>query len=213
MVDSNSENALQRARTLRRSYDRIAPRFVERWSDRSRLQERIDQFAAALPGSALVLDLGAGPGFDSADLRARGLDVISLDLSAQMLRILQRELPGPRLQADMRRLPFRAACFAGVWANASLLHLDRAELVPALLEVRRVLRHAGLLHLSLKPGSGELWDIETYGPDAPRWFTFYSESEVDAALAAAGFALEGSWLMAAGRTPWIVRHARSPAVP
>jgi SAM-dependent methyltransferase len=204
--------ALQRARVLRQSYDRIAPRFVERWRDRTMLYPRFDHFTAALPPHALVLDLGAGPCLDSAELRGRGLAVVSVDSSAQMLRALRAELPGPRLQADMRSLPFRAACFAGVWANASLLHLDRSELVPVLREVRRVLLPAGVLHVSLKQGSGEGWET-LYGADAPRWFTFYSESEVDSALAAAGFAIEGRWREAGANAPWLTRFARAPSVP
>ena len=98
----------------------------------------------------LVLDLGAGPCLDSAELRSLGLRVISVDRSRRMLIAAHQEIPGPRVQADMRQLTFRPNCIAGVWACASLLHLDRDELVPALSGIRNVLVSSGVLFVSLK---------------------------------------------------------------
>jgi hypothetical protein len=62
-----------------------------------------------------------------------------------MLSAAQQEILGPRVQADMRQLTFRPNCIAGVWACASLLHLERDELVPAVSGIRNVLVSSGVL--------------------------------------------------------------------
>jgi len=190
----------------RATYDAIADRFLERSRDRSSMHAKLDRFAAALPPAALVLDVGAGPGFDSMQLRARGLRAIVVDLSIGMLRAGLRDFPGERVQADARRLPFCSASARGVWANASLLHLSPSEVAMALGEMHRVLSAGGVLHVSVKQGDGAGWKSDRYGE--PRWFQYWTESQLDAALRAAGFRSEGAWLDETPRASWLVRLVR-----
>ena len=137
----------------------------------------MQRFKAHLPSNGPVLDLGAGPCLDSAELRSLGLRVISVDRSWRMLIAAHAEITGRRVQADMSQLPFQPDCLAGVWACASLLHLDRDQLIPALSDIRQVLVSRGALFVSLKYGSGEAWETSRYGPEAPRWFTYWSEDD------------------------------------
>jgi SAM-dependent methyltransferase len=189
----------------RRTYDEIAGRFLENARDRSRMAPWFERFAKRLRARDPVLDLGAGPGCDSAELRRLGLSAVSLDLSLGMLREGLREFPGPRVQADARRLPIRDGCLAGVWANASLLHLSPEEAAAALREVRRALGAPGLLHVAVKAGEGAGWETERYG--VPRWFQYWSAADLDALLGASGFEVVESWSISAPRADWLVRHA------
>ena len=200
MIDSND-----RVRRTQESYDRIAARFLERNQNRSILRPWFRLFNERLCEGAFVVDLGAGPCHDSAELRELGLNVISVDLNHAMLNVGKEKFPGDRVQADMRRLPFRSRCIAGIWASASLLHLDRADLLPTLQGIRNVLVPSGMLYLSLKCGAGEGWDILKYGPEAPRWFTYWSEDEVDNALRLSGFEVVVSEAQQGPRDRWIMR--------
>jgi SAM-dependent methyltransferase len=199
---------MDRARRTQESYDQIASRFAERYRDRSGLHPWMRRVAAHVPADGVVLDLGAGPCLDSAELRSMGLRVVSVDRSREMLKVAREQIPGPRVQADLRRLPFRAGCIAAAWASASLLHLERSELAPALVGIREVLCPSGVLFFTLKEGVGEGWETTKYGADVPRWFTYWSESEVDEALEAAGFEVIEAATQPGAPHPWIVRIAR-----
>jgi SAM-dependent methyltransferase len=190
---------------IRASYDAIGSRFLENARDRSAIAPWLDRFASALPVGARVVDLGAGPGIDSAILRRRGLRVVSLDLSLGMLRAGLNDFHGPRIQADTRQLPLATATVAGVWANASLLHLRRAELPAALAEVRRVLRAPGLLYVSVKRGTGAEWESDRYGQ--PRFFQYWTEAALDAALHAGGFSIRAASVSETPRAVWLLRLA------
>jgi ubiquinone/menaquinone biosynthesis C-methylase UbiE len=194
------------ART-RESYDAIAARFFDRSRDRTFLEAAFDRFAAGLEGGALVLDVGAGPGADSAELRRRGLRVISVDLSLGMLKTARDVLPGPRVQADMLRLPFGGVA-QGLWVNASLLHLPRALVPAALRELRRVLRAPALLHVSVKQGTQDGWEDQRYGPEHPRWFTYWVAEAFDAALAGAGFRTVDARTIEGAYDIWLQRLVR-----
>ena len=199
---------MDRAQRTQDSYDRVAAQYLERSRDRSILHPWMRRFTELLPSNGLVLDLGAGPCLDSAELRSLGLRVISVDRSRRMLTAAHQEIHGPRVQADMRQLTFRPNCIAGVWACASLLHLDRDELVPALSAIRDVLVSCGVLFVSLKYGSGGTWDTSKFGPEAPRWFTYWSDDDLDASLGSVGFEIVESATEEGLQDRWIARVAR-----
>lgn len=102
-----------------------------------------------------ILELAHGPGHLHLALRAQGLDVVSIDLSAQMSDMARRRVEaflrrqpqqagrGLRLaRADARRLPFRDAAFESV---VSAFPTDFIFTPDALSEARRVLRPGGRL--------------------------------------------------------------------
>jgi SAM-dependent methyltransferase len=188
------------------AYDAIAARFLDNARDRTAVAPHLARFAAALPRQARVLDVGAGPGIHTAALRAHGLRASSLDFSLGMLRAGVAEFPGPRLQGDARRLPIATSSLGGIWANASLLHLQRADALDALREARRVLSPGGVLFVSVKEGVGAETETSRYGQ--PRFFQYWSSAELDDAIAGAGFVAIDARAEEAPNARWLVRLAR-----
>ena len=190
-------------RTTQKTYDRVATSFLKSTRSTELGAAWLERFVCALPPAALVADLGSGPGRDAALLRARGLRAICADRSLGMLRAGVDEYPAPRTQGDLLALPIRSASVAGVWANACLLHLSRDELPRALAEIRRVLAPPGVLHLTLKRGSGSEWESSRYGQ--PRWFQYWLEDDLDALLLESGFRIEASETRESKSAVWLAR--------
>jgi SAM-dependent methyltransferase len=189
----------------RETYDAAAARFLENARDRTALVPWLDRLAADLPRGARVLDVGAGPGIDSAELRHRGLRAFSLDFSRGMLLAGAREFPGPRVQGDGRRLPIASSSVAAVWANASLLHFPPDDFRTALGEIARVLEASGLLYITLKQGVGAEWESSRYGE--PRFFLYWTGPDLDAALEASGFRIIAAQIEETPRNVWLARIA------
>ncbi len=183
------------------SYDRAAAEFAERTAS-FRPERALAAFAACAPPGSLVLDAGSGPGRDCAYLAGLGLRPVALDLSRGMLlEGRRRGLSAPAIQADLRWLPFADGSFAAVWASASLLHLPRPHLTPALRELSRIMRR-GCLYLALKEGEGEAWRD---GPGGPRFFRYFTLATAESALHEAGLRVTEHWLSPAGPDgfPWL----------
>lgn len=185
----------------------MAAQYLERHRDRCALEPCADRFAAMLRPGDLVLDVGCGPGFDAPLLRARGLRVVGVDLSQAMMRSGKGDFQQTLVRADMRRLPFSRAA-AGLWVNASLLHLPRMDVPASLRGFGAVLRVNGILFLTLKEGAGERWISDPYGGGHPRRFTFWHADAIDATLAGAGFRIVDGSIEHREGNAWIVRYAK-----
>ncbi len=189
-------------------YDDRAAAYAES-SWRQDLSFLLTPFSDRLRPGCRVLDLGSGAGRDSEALRRRGFDVVSLDASAGLLAAHRARGGRLLLRGDFLRLPFRDACFGGVWACASLLHVPAAQVPDILHDIHRTLLPDGILAVSLKLGTGENRD-----EDGRRW-TFYLPETARAALERATFTVleETRNLDTSGRSIEWLSLLASPARP
>jgi ubiquinone/menaquinone biosynthesis C-methylase UbiE len=104
-----------------------------------------------LSGSELgehVLELGAGPGATTEELRKRASRVTSLEYDRTFAASLSARMHGSNahvLQGDAATLPFPDATFSSVIAMLVLHHLKSSELQDrAFTEICRVLRPGGV---------------------------------------------------------------------
>jgi SAM-dependent methyltransferase len=178
------------------AYDTVAGDYVQTFGDdleRLPLDRSVlDDFAAGLAPSQIVLDLGCGPAQVGGYLTDRGLRVVGIDLALQMLRLALQRSPAVRLTCgDLRELPLRPHSFAGVVAFYSIHHLQREELPRGLAEIRRVLSPGGRLLIATHLGEGEKYTEEFLGHRITSvGGTMYREPELRAALERQSFAIE-----------------------
>ena len=105
----------------------------------------------------------------------------------------------------MRRLPFVRSSLAGVWANASLLHLSAEDMEATLRGVAEACALGAVLHLSLKKGSGDAWERARYG--LPRWFQYWTADALDRRVEGAGWRIVERREESTQRDDWLVRLA------
>ena len=176
---------------VRRHRDRAA-RTVDRVADvlrdaADRLLDRLDDTNRTFTDA---LDIG-GRGIVAPMLRARGLRVVSTDISS----VMAARNGGPAAAADEEFLPFGPGSFDLVVASLSLHWIN--DLPGALIQIRQTLRPGGLFLGSL-PALGTLQDLrlalteteaELSGGAAPRVSPFPDLRDCAHLLQRAGFTL------------------------
>ncbi|OGD83816.1 hypothetical protein A2165_03095 [Candidatus Curtissbacteria bacterium RBG_13_40_7] len=131
-------------------------------------------------GGKRVLDLGCGSGIQSKQLFQKGLEVIGLDLSPEMIREAEKNVPKAKfIVGDMTKMAFPKESFDGVFAQASLLHIPK-ELIPKVLRlVHRILKKNCILYIAVKEGVGEREIIEErLDRRIKRFFSFFTKNEI-----------------------------------
>ncbi|WP_341676770.1 methyltransferase domain-containing protein [Niveibacterium sp. SC-1] len=148
-----------------------------------------------------ILDFGCGPGRDLLAFAALGHRPVGLEGAASFVAMAREASDCEVWQQDFLSLDLPPARFDGVFANASLFHVPRANLPAVLAALHATLRTGGALFASNPRGNDEEgWSGERYGV----WHRWESWRDF---LLAAGFAEVEHYYRPAGlpreQQPWL----------
>ena len=114
------------------------------------------RFLVYLPKGCRILDFGCGTGRDSKAFQELGYDVTAIDGSEALCGIAQSLTGLPVRCLDFRDYtPEEGEVYEGIWACASLLHLQKTELLPVMKVLSQTLIPGGAFYVSFKYGTFE----------------------------------------------------------
>ncbi|MCM1499051.1 MAG: class I SAM-dependent methyltransferase [Clostridium sp.] len=144
-------------------YNKNAKAFAERTvgADMSICQNK---FLSRLKAGSCILDAGCGSGRDSKIFLERGFRVEAMDASEEMCRIAAEYIGQPVTCMGFEEVT-AASRFDGIWACASLLHVEKCRLPDILLRFQRALKPDGILYASVKYGDAEEERLERFFSD------------------------------------------------
>lgn len=182
MLEDNAKAA------TRKYYSAHAVEYEER-TRRIDMSSLYARFESVVADKCFLLDLGCGPGRDTRHFASRGYSVVAMDPCRELLELARKNMPTDTA-GEVRyvigaapALPFGEHHFDAVWAGASLLHLQRDDMSPALRHCRRAMKSNGVLAVSLKEGQGQ----EVAGG---RFFTYWQVEELRKLLRESGFMVQ-----------------------
>lgn len=111
-------------------------------------------FEKYLQSGAKILDLGCGSGRDSKYFLNKGYDVTAIDGSEEICKYASKYLQRPVQCVRFNEMKFQGE-FDGVWACASLLHVEVDKLADVMKRVWDSLKEDGILYASFKYGTEE----------------------------------------------------------
>jgi SAM-dependent methyltransferase len=200
---------------VRASYDAIAERYADEIAgelahkplDRALLGVLAELVHADGTGTAVIGDVGCGPGHMAAYLADLGADVIGVDLSPGMVEVAGKRHPGLTFTVgSLLDLPAGDATWSGAVSAYSIIHLAPDERPAAYAELARVIGPGGWLlisfhveHLGEGVGPGQVlhWR-QWWGHEVDLRFHFIDPAEVRDGLTAAGFDV----MARTQREPW-----------
>jgi TDG/mug DNA glycosylase family protein len=134
-------------------YERRAGEWQARRPPRTQEAQRFGDRLRAQPPPGPVVDLGCGPGWHLPHLPAGAVALVG---ARAMLDLVPAHSPGaPRVQSDLRALPFARHSLGAVWANKSYVHLRRDQVPLALWDVHRAMAVDAPLYLGVFAGDLE----------------------------------------------------------
>ena len=151
-----------------RNLNHYAVRAEEFWAG-TRNHDVSQNIKAALdyvegPPPFTILDFGCGPGRDLKTFADLGHRAIGLDGVAQFVAMAQAFSGCEVWQQDFLNLSLPDGFFDGIYANASLFHVPRSDLLRVLGQLRSSLKARGVLFSSNPRGdNSEGWNDGRYG--------------------------------------------------
>ena len=202
---------------LRDTYDRIAADWAKDHERDTWWRECTAKFASLLPKGARVLDAGCGSGQKAKFFQDRGAHVLGIDFSEKLLEIARQTATASDFRLlDLRDIRTLSEEFDGVFAQASLLHIPKAEIFSVIEAMVSRLVPQGLLYIAVKaqrPGipEEEIVTENDYGYAYERFFSYYTLEEMRAYVDRSGLALVHAEVSeAASKAGWMQIIARKP---
>lgn len=129
-------------------YDDHAKEYFES-SFTADMSETMTRFLKYVPLGGSILDAGSGTGRDTKTFLDLGYDVKAFDASIEMVK-MSRKYTG----LETQHLKFEDILykneFDGIWACASLLHVERQQLEHVFSLLKQALKREGVLYCSFK---------------------------------------------------------------
>ena len=140
-------------------YNKNSSSYNNMWKDIN--FEIPDIFLSYLKEDAYILDLGCGVGRDSKFFQDKGYKVKAIDGSKEMCKIASEKLNMEVEQINFLDLDYHNE-FEGIFACASLLHLDNEDLIIVLKKIKEALKENGILYTCFKYGEEERFEERYY---------------------------------------------------
>jgi SAM-dependent methyltransferase len=148
-----------------------------------------------------ILDVGCGTGRDCLHFLNKGKDAFGADPSDEMLAEAKAGFEKAKQDwherlhhAALPKLePFKDGSFDGVLCSAVLMHLPEEEIFDAVYGLRRVLRHGGVLVISI-PEKRDDVDAESHRDTEGRLFTDLPPAKLELLFERVGFRVENRWI-------------------
>ncbi len=144
-------------------YDEDPDRYI-RTALQADMSETRSRFTKHLPAHAQILDFGCGSGRDTKAFLEEGFQVEAIDGSEELCKKASA-YTGIQVKQMLFNDLNETDKYDGIWANATLLHLPKAELKDVLKKLEKALKPNGILFASFKYGTFEGIRTERYYTD------------------------------------------------
>ena len=133
-----------------------------------------DTFLGYIPARGKILDFGCGSGRDTKYFLGKGYDVDAIDGSEELCKIAS-EYTGIGVKQMLFEELDAVEIYDGIWACASILHVEKTQLPGVLKKMTRAVKKDGVVYVSFKYGEFE-------GVKNERFFTYLTEKSFEKLL-------------------------------
>jgi len=170
---------------LKDTYNQIAEDWYADHKNDDWWIEGTEHFCSLFKSGDNILDIGCGAGIKSKYISEKGLVVTGIDFSEKFIDIANRENPKIRFCVlDMKDVSGLKTKFEGVFAQASLLHIPKKEILDVIERLVETLKQGGYLYVAVKGKrvgglDEEMVEEKDYGYSYNRFFSFYTIDELE----------------------------------
>ncbi|MEK7497010.1 MAG: class I SAM-dependent methyltransferase [Patescibacteria group bacterium] len=194
---------------LKATYNKIAQDWFKNQKEREWWNDSAYIFFNYLQKGDRILDVGCGAGLKTKYLMEKGFKVVGIDFSEEMIKLAKEYCPTGEFYVKDIRESLGLDIFDGIFAQAILLHIPKAQVSEVLNEFKNSIKDGGYLYLAVKEQRLNQKDEEIikendYGYTYERFFSFFTMPEIKNYLSNLNMKVMHDKIVPEGDTNWIV---------
>ncbi len=198
---------------LKDTYNKIAKDWFNDHKESDWWSEIALKFLGYLKKGDKILDVGCGAGLKTKYLIEQGFEAVGIDFSEEMVKLAKNYCPQGTFYVKDIKEPLNLGTFDGIFAQAVLLHIPKAEVVGVLQNFYNSLKSGGCLYLAvkgLKQGEPEEQMVKEndYNYEYERFFSFFTVAEIKNNLDQLGMQILDETVISRGDTDWVIVIAK-----
>lgn len=186
----------EKRKIVKDDYNAIADTYAKCYSEIEYCKAYIDEFIASLAGKK-VLDIGCGAGQITDYLTQRGIGVIGIDFSEELLKIAKQNFPNSKfILADICDYEQKEQV-DGIITKDVLFHLSDENLIQVLQKFRKMLKPNGNLCIimDMPKEAGEQIFVEELDDKYQIYYNYLTPEKLKDLLEKTGFNIENIQLV------------------
>ena len=194
---------------LKATYNKIAKDWFNDHKESDWWNESADKFLGLIKPGGKVLDVGCGAGLKTKYLLEQGFEPVGIDFSEEMIKLAKEYCPKVQFFVEDIRQPLGLGMFDGIFAQAVLLHIPKAEVVKVLQNFYEHLNQPGYLYIvvkELRPGAKDEQNVveSDYDYEYERFFSFFTMPELEGYFKQLGLEVVHKAVVTRADTNWLV---------
>lgn len=118
------------------------------------MSDHYRRFLKLLPKGSYIMDAGCGSGRDSKYFLTHGYKVKAIDGSSNLCELASKYLDQEVENVNFINIDYHNE-FDGIWACASLLHVNKEDITLVIQKLQDALKDGGVLYASFKYGNSD----------------------------------------------------------
>jgi cyclopropane fatty-acyl-phospholipid synthase-like methyltransferase len=172
------------------TWDKLASLYEEKFMQLDIYHKTYDRFAALLPHSAHILELGCGPGIIGSYLLAHHptFQFLGTDVSPSMIELARKNVPLAQFQTlDCRDILTLQSSYNGILAGFVIPYLTINDCRRLILDCSEMMEERGIFYLSYVASEENESEIKTNSQGDRMYFQNYSDESILQMLEVAHF--------------------------
>ena len=173
------------------AYNNCASAYEDKFSKNEIYKQHALSFASLFESDSSILDIGCGPGLNSALFAERGISVTGIDSSIEMIKLAEKNCPAGKFINTSADIYEAENKFDGLCLSFVIVHMEDSQVGVLLDRLSGMIKKGGYVYISFMVGKKPGYELSSFAKDE-MYYNYFDKDKIISQFDSNGFELYSS---------------------